>query len=332
MPKNKSKKQKDAKNYESKLNEKTRASGLMCDVNAINKNMREMMKKNGYTLKQLKDGELTTKLPIISGADVAITALLQKLLTIFLTKSLNYSYKGADDLYHVDRRVVKVMIAMDPGLKRYYGLKIAEDFKKNTDYTSNIPIIKQFDVVREFVNSDIKLSDKAKNLICFMLHETYTDIVSTGHKILEIARGGKGSFTDGLIRCACRILLSDDTIAKELDIQIKDTVKKYDEYKEAHKKSDKKGSKDNKKSKKNTKSDEESDNDDDSSDTDDSESEEEETKKTKGARSTNKTEISDVSSSGSDFSSDEGDEASESDDEQPKKKKKSKKNNKSKGK
>jgi hypothetical protein len=186
-------------------NKATQSAGLICNVNTVKAKLKEFYDAQGIAK------------PMFSGGHSAITAVLQKTFELILTECCKHVKKDKSGMRTVNREFVQTALLMHPGFNQYYVSKLSQ-FDPEQLYKDQVPISStEMDSVITGIDSQLQLTPKARNMICYLLMKVFLDLAFTCSKMLEFAK--KKSLDTGCVIHATAIKFSDD-IAKELETEV----------------------------------------------------------------------------------------------------------------
>jgi hypothetical protein len=169
-------------------NKLTTDAGLTFNVNTMRKQMISFFKNQDlYFSVKGENDEVTKKLPMFKGSQVALAAALEQLTKTLLTNVLQFTNKDKSGLRTVTRPMLIYSVCLNKGLNQYYNYRLTS-FNKNQVYKDQLPF-KEDDVNQLMAGVDKKLmfTPKAFNFLCFLLLEAYLDIMSTGYQFILFA-------------------------------------------------------------------------------------------------------------------------------------------------
>ena len=233
-------------------NNLTIKAGLTFNINTVKNKLKDYYNQN-------------SKAPMFSHGQIAITAVLEKLYELILRECVKTIGKDKSGLKLVNRDGLQHSIILHEEFKQYYLMKLTH-FEKDQLYKDQLPIsIGEMDKVMERVESDLSLTSKAKNLLCFFLLKAFLDIASTCHQFLEFSKRKsldancvmysiRNKFPDGLAHELCcevttvmkafgediedKNAISDEDNIDDLN---NDTEKKDEEIKQTEQSKEKRG-------------------------------------------------------------------------------------------
>lgn len=172
-------------------NKLTQLAGLKFNVNTFKSNMINYF-ENVHGLKRVSEGEElidAERMPIFSGAQTAITAVIQKLCELIVQNVFGYTNKeDKSGLRRVYRSTLRYSILLNPGLKSYYE-SLMQTFDETHMYTSELPVSrKEFDALVCSFNQQLMFRPKAYNFICFLLVKAYQDLITVSHQFMLHAK------------------------------------------------------------------------------------------------------------------------------------------------
>ena len=162
---------------EKKPNKLTEKAGLTFNVNTIKQK-----------LKSYYEGQdLTT--PMFSGGQTAMTATLEKLWEMLLQQCLKKVGKDSKTgVRLINLEALQTAVLLHPGLQRYFVVQFGS-FDSEVEYKDQSPVISvEMDKVMERVDKDMSLTNKARNLACYMLLKVFSQLASTSHTLIEYAK------------------------------------------------------------------------------------------------------------------------------------------------
>lgn len=205
---------------EKKPNKLTEKAGLTFNVNTIKSK-----------LKDYYEGQALTT-PMFSGGHTALTASLEKLWEMLLQECLKKVGKDKSGVRQVNRELLQYSVLMHAGLRKYFVVHF-ENFDNTIEYRDQVPVISvEMDKVMERVDKDMSLTQKARNLACFMLLKVFSQMAFTCHTLIEHA---KKKSLDG--RCVMYVvnIMFHESVAAELHKEIKKVMKEFgEELEETH--------------------------------------------------------------------------------------------------
>jgi hypothetical protein len=155
-----SKETKDAKKVqdnddEKTMNKNTAKANLRLDVNSRKRWLNSYYKRKNFTVKYTKkDKDEDTKetyedTPMISGAQYALTATEQVLMSMLVSMSYKKAQKTTEGLYNITEDLLTNTVSLDSELNLIFGQEITK-FDSNQDYFKLLEMGKKDEVV-EFV-------------------------------------------------------------------------------------------------------------------------------------------------------------------------------------
>lgn len=175
----------EKKDHSNKL---TRDAGLTFNVNTVRTSMISFFKNQDlyFTVKGEND-EVTKKLPMFKGSQVALAAALEQLTKMLLSNVLQFTNKDKSGLRTVTRPLLIYSVCLNKGLNQYYSSRLSS-FDKNQVYKDQLPF-KEDDVTKLMQEVDKKLmfTPKAFNFLCFLLLNAYLDTMSTSYQFISFA-------------------------------------------------------------------------------------------------------------------------------------------------
>ncbi len=169
-------------------NQLTRDAGLVFNVNTMKTNMKEFFKNQDLYFSVKNDsGDVTKKLPMFKGSQVAITAVFEQLTRMVFNNVLQYTNTDKSGLRTVTRPILKYSVCLHRGLNEYYNYRM-NSFNKNQVYKEQLPF-KEDEIaqIMTSVNKKLMFTPKSFNLLCFLLLEAYLDIMSTAYDFIVFA-------------------------------------------------------------------------------------------------------------------------------------------------
>jgi hypothetical protein len=156
-------------------NKLTEKAGLVFNVNTVKANMSQYLKV--HDLKKLK----------FKGSQVAATAALQELCNQLAQTALAHTHKDKSGVRTLTRQTLRSSLLLHDGLRQYYYTKM-QAFDKTQVYENQLPVSRKdlLDVISK-VNTDLKLTPKAVNFLCFLLLRAYSDLVNTSYQLVTYA-------------------------------------------------------------------------------------------------------------------------------------------------
>lgn len=189
------------------VNAKTDQSGLTINVNRVNTHMRAHCYKKEYTFEHhvTEGGEeklddngnpvIDHKIATNKKGDIAMTAFLEELTRQLVTLGSGLAGKDRGGLRTISESALMRQVCNDD-FRRYYAFRIQADFKKNCDYLEMLPVSEaEIDAIVTGVSDDLRLDAKATNLLGFLLHAAYTDILQLSY--LYFKESGSRTFDCG---------------------------------------------------------------------------------------------------------------------------------------
>ena len=170
-------------------NKLTQRAGLEFNVNAVKSNMVKLFENRGFRRPE-KDEELddSKRMPMFSGSQVAVAAMLQRLCTYIVENVNNMITEDKSKLRTVHRSTLKYSIGLDKLLEVYYETKLS-NYDQDDMYAEKIPISKkEMETVISQVSDKIKFTPQAYSMLCFLLYKAYTDITTTAHQFIRYAK------------------------------------------------------------------------------------------------------------------------------------------------
>lgn len=202
-------------------NKVTRNAGLIFNVNSIKKNIKEYFKNMGDT--SLKFG----------GGHISITAAIEGMYKLILTESLLYADIDTSNLKVITRKNIWAAITSNLDLNKYYNwhMKI---FDENMMYNNQMPVATtEIRHLLDKINTTSNLTEKAFNLLNYMLVVFYTNILATSRVLLQYS--GKKMLNNATIFTAISIELSGnvrDGINRSINSALSLTDKNAKEHEE----------------------------------------------------------------------------------------------------
>lgn len=148
---------------------KQNLSGLFFNINTITRNMNEWFKTQGIE-----------KRPNYNNTPVAITSALEYMTKEIIDNALLYTKIDRSDMKRVPRGVIICSLSANKELMEYFE-RYLRIFDKSRMYCNHIPIpkkeIKQY---LESIDNKILLSEKANNLLYFLMDCFYSDLLYVG--------------------------------------------------------------------------------------------------------------------------------------------------------
>jgi len=192
----------------------TRDSGLKLNVNRCNKAIktyftevleRKELRKITKTDKETKKKTVIEKeccsVQIASGADVLLSAFLQKLSFSIIEHSSKQTQYDKSDLLRIYRQTMKMGIDSDRELQDYfmrYIMKYSPTISVDFHVTR-----KEIDAVAEEVDPNIVLTGKAYSFLRYLLEAAYKNIITTALEILD--HQNRKKLNAEMIECAIKI-------------------------------------------------------------------------------------------------------------------------------
>jgi len=195
-------------------NKLTVDAGLTFNVNTMRKHMISFFKSQDlYFSVKGENDEVTKKLPMFKGSQVALAAALEQLTKTLLTNVLQFTNKDKSGLRTVTRPMLIYSVCLNKGLNQYYNYRLTS-FNKNQVYKDHLPF-REDDVNQLMSGVDKKLmfTPKAFNFLCFLLSEAYLDTISTAYQFILFA--DKKSLTPDAVLAAIKNRFPD-SISHEL--------------------------------------------------------------------------------------------------------------------
>lgn len=258
-------------------NQLTKDAGLMFNVNTVRRKpcgLKHYFENNDLSVPKFKKGH------------IYVTAVLEKSLHHLMARALIHTKDDVTGLKTVNHVKLVEVVQQDDQLNFYYQMYMRR-FNPSASYSQNLPIEeKEFDGYMEKHFEKVKLTNKGKNMLCYLVLKNYTDIL---HKMgVHFKYTKKKTLTGDTVKLALESSLVPDssllTYLMDEMARLDDVLKTLaDNEKEKKKDDGTKKEKKDKKKKKSESSDDESDEDESDeeeseqeSDNDESESEEEE--------------------------------------------------------
>lgn len=195
-------------------NKLTSDAGLVFNVNTVRKHMISFFKNQDlYFSVKGENDEVTKKLPMFKGSQVALAAALEQLTKTLLTNVHQFTNKDKSGLRTVTRPMLIYSVCLNKGLNQYYNYRLTS-FNKNQVYKDQLPF-REEDVNQLMSGVDKKLmfTSKAFNFLCFLLLEAYLDTMSTSYQFILFA--DKRSLTPDAVQFAIKNRFPD-SISHEL--------------------------------------------------------------------------------------------------------------------
>ena len=170
-------------------NQLTRDAGLVFNVNTMKSSMISFFKNQDlYFTVTNAEGEVSRKLPMFKGSQVAMTAALEQLCRLLFNNVLQYTNRDKSGLRTVTRPVLKYSVFLHKGLNEYYNYRL-NSFNKNQVYKEQVPFREDEIVeVMNVVDRKLTFTPKAFNLLCFLLSDAYLEILRTSYDFISFAK------------------------------------------------------------------------------------------------------------------------------------------------
>lgn len=195
-------------------NKLTEKAGLTFNVNTVKNSLKSYYENQDQSV------------PMFSGGHTAITATLEKLWELLLQECLKKVGKDKSGVRQVNRELLQYSVLLHSGFRRYF-LSQLENFDSELQYREQVPIVtKELDQVMERVDKDLSLTQKARNLACFMLLKVFSQIASTSHELLTFA---KKKSLDGRCVISAVTIMFHESVASELRKEITRAMKEFGE-------------------------------------------------------------------------------------------------------
>lgn len=200
-------------------NQATKDAGLLFNVNLTRSNIVRHLKTHDMLCETVdkESKETQHKLPMLSGSPVATTSVIERTCRMLLTNALKYTNKDNSGLRTVTRPALKQAVLLNEDWNRYFASKWT-GFNKNHMYADQVPVSpKEFSSVVDSINNKLKLTNRATNMLNWMLAEIYVDIIHTAFEFITFA--GKRTMNADSIASAVRNRFPDN-ISHELVTEI----------------------------------------------------------------------------------------------------------------
>lgn len=159
-----------------KRNQITKLAGLTFNVNTVKADIREYYQSQNLPM------------PMFSSGQVAVTAMLEKLLDILLKATLQHAEKAKDGIKQIVPANIQYAILTDPELKRFFQMKL-EDYNDKNVYANSFPVNKQeLTAFLDNIDKTVKLDNKGANLMTYLLVEAYHDVLVSASHFLTFAK------------------------------------------------------------------------------------------------------------------------------------------------
>lgn len=190
----------------------TEKAGLSCNVNTVRNKLKDFFESQSIDT------------PKFNGGHVAMTATLQKMLTMILKECLKTTGKDKSGVKLVNRETVQYSMLMHTGFNQYFLVKLNQ-FDGDQMYRDQVPIsTAEMDSVVLGVDPDLSLSPKARNLICYLLLKVFLDVTHTCSHLLNYA--GKKSLNAKCVMYSIGIKFPD-SIAQDLKTEVSNVAKLF---------------------------------------------------------------------------------------------------------
>lgn len=199
-------------------NKLTTEAGIIFNVNTVKAKAKDYFATHNY------------KKLMFSGGQVALATSIETLYKYLLNEVCKHAEKDTSGCKNVSRKTLRYTVLMNPNLEQYFAIKL-KYFNKEHTYQDNLPVSrKDLDSVRESVDKQLNLNDKAHNLMCYFLHTFYLDIARTAHKL--VVYSNRKTFDGRCVLSAVDIRLTGQVVS-ELETSIRAAMKAVgDEIKE----------------------------------------------------------------------------------------------------
>jgi len=188
-----------------KTNKITQDSGLICNVNTVKAKLKDFYEMQGIAI------------PMFSGGQASMTATLQKTLTMILKECSNTTGKDKSGVKLVNRESVKYAVLLHQGFNQYFLAKFNQ-FDPTQLYKDQVPIsTSEMDEVIKSVDSDLSLTPKARNMVCYLLLKVFNDISYTCSQLLEFSK--KKSLDARCVMSSIGIKFTD-SVSQELKTEV----------------------------------------------------------------------------------------------------------------
>jgi|688.fasta_scaffold300159_1 hypothetical protein len=157
-------------------NKVTQKAGLTFNVNTVKNKLREFYESQDISI------------PMFSGGQTSITAVLQKILEMILKECVKHVGKDKSGVRQVNRDFIVHSLLLHPGFKQYFSSYL-DRFDAEQMYKDQIPISQtEMDKVLESVDSNLSLSQKGRNMACYLILKVFLDLAHTCTQLLEFAK------------------------------------------------------------------------------------------------------------------------------------------------
>lgn len=192
-----------------KVNKITQSSGLALNVNTFKSNMKSYFEQHD------------TEAPMFSGSPVAMTACIQRMCTHIIKNLLPYVNKDKSGIKSVTRQSLRYSICLNNELNQYYYMKLLK-FDKNQIFIDQLPVAKkELDSLVSSVDKSIKFTQRANNLLCFLLLKVYQDLLSVSYEFMNCCK--KSTLNANFVLFAIRNRFCDN-LSHELSTEVKRAV------------------------------------------------------------------------------------------------------------
>lgn len=153
-------------------NKITQKAGLTFNVNTVKNKLKEYYDSQG------KDT------PKFSKGHVGMTAMLECLCQTLLMECGKRTQKNQSGIKQVTRELATVAVRLNTTLNEYYQTKLTK-FEKTQMYSDQLPVSRSdIEKVVEKVDTQLTLTPKAHNLVCYLMLCAFLDMATTGIKLL----------------------------------------------------------------------------------------------------------------------------------------------------
>ena len=190
-----------------KTNSMTEKAGLTFNVNPFREGIITYHRNRNLTI------------PKVNKAHVVLAATLEKLCHLVVNEALKHVKKDKTGLKTITRPVLKYAVMLNKDLDTYYHMHL-KLFNPDQDYLAQLPVTRK--TLRYFLDNKVgknhRLTNKASNLLNYLLMTLYIDTLRVAHDLLAFS--GKKKINKPTVKSALRVLLKDSALCASLTEEI----------------------------------------------------------------------------------------------------------------
>lgn len=191
-------------------NQQSIKAGVLLDVLCIKRKIKSFFEYKEVSLK-----------PKMHGGEVAVAAVLQYLIEKMCEDSAKNTLADTAGFKNIQKDTLKNVILVDPDYRSYMCIKF-ERYDENQLYMEQLPLTGAiFEKIIDKTGLPIRITNKAKNMMCFILVNVYLDICEKSFLLLEFS--GKKMFSHECVVTAIQMIFQP-TLADDLKCEIVRTI------------------------------------------------------------------------------------------------------------